>query len=142
MIPVFKRSPHLARRAPTVRISTETAVSEVLSKILLAIDAGDLSTLALLDLSSAFDTVDHAILVKRLRVSYNVGGNVLRWFESYLVDRHQHVRLGSSSVTRLTCGVPQVFGHIFTPMTHLPRWLNCRRTSMRSPIGRARTSSS
>ena len=43
--------------------STETAVLKVLSDILLAIDAGDLSALVLLDLSAAFDMVDHDILI-------------------------------------------------------------------------------
>ena len=52
--------------------STETAVLEVLSAILLAIDVGDLSALVLLDLSAAFDTVDHDILIRRLKTSYMV----------------------------------------------------------------------
>jgi len=46
--------------------STERAILKVLSDILLAIDAGDLSALVLLDLSAAFDTVDHNILLRRL----------------------------------------------------------------------------
>ena len=46
--------------------SSETAVLKVLSDILLCIDAGDLSVLVLLDLSAAFDTVDHHILLQRL----------------------------------------------------------------------------
>ena len=46
--------------------SRETAVLKVLSDILLAIDAGDLSALVLLDLSAAFDMVDHDVLVRRL----------------------------------------------------------------------------
>ena len=49
--------------------STETAVLKVLSEILLAIDSGDLSALVLLDLSAAFDTVDHDILIRRLKTS-------------------------------------------------------------------------
>jgi len=55
---------------------------------MLAADNGDLSlsVLALLDLSAAFDTVDHDILLTRLRVSYGVGGPVLDWFRSYLTD--------------------------------------------------------
>ena len=57
--------------------STEMAVLKVLTDILYAIDDGDLSFLALLNLSAAFNTVDHDILLTRLRVSYSV--RVLRW---------------------------------------------------------------
>ena len=48
--------------------STKTAVLSVLSDILLAVDHGDFAALVLLDLSAAFDTVDHDILLQRLRL--------------------------------------------------------------------------
>jgi len=64
--------------------STETAVLHVLSEILTAADRGDFSALVLLDLSAAFDTVDHEVLLKRLDISYGVTGCALKWFESYL----------------------------------------------------------
>ena len=67
--------------------STETAMLRVLSDILSAIDKGDLAVLALLDLSAAFDTVDHKTLLRRLETSYGLGGSVLRWFRSYLTGR-------------------------------------------------------
>ena len=71
--------------------STETAVLKVLADILLALDSGDLAMLTL-DLSAAFDSVDHDTLLKRLQKSYGLGGHVLNWFASYLCGRVQHVR--------------------------------------------------
>ena len=64
--------------------STETAVLKVLSDILLALDSGKLALLSLLDLSAAFDSVDHDMLLQRLQTSYGLGGNVIAWFASYL----------------------------------------------------------
>jgi len=65
--------------------STETAVTKVLADILLALDIGDLNILTLLDLSAAFYTVDHQILIRRLERSYGLGGVVLSWFRSYSI---------------------------------------------------------
>ena len=96
-----------------------TAVLKVLSDILLAIDAGDLSALVLLDLSAAFDTVDHDILLQRLKTSYGLSGMVLEWFRSYLVGRHQYVRIGSlaSTLMLILCGVAQ--GSVLGPIPFL-----------------------
>ena len=71
---------------------TETAVLKVLGDILLAVDSGDLSVLALLDLSAAFDTVDHDILLLRLKTSFGLDGVVCSWFRSYLTGRVQRTR--------------------------------------------------
>src|SRR6218665_3254150 len=89
--------------------STETVLADILSDILLAIDSGNFSLLSLLDLSAAFDTVDHDILLQRLHLSFGLSSTVLEWMTSYLTDRQQCVRhAGSSSTTTiLTCGVPQ-----------------------------------
>ena len=88
--------------------STETAVLKVLSDILHAIDTGDLSVLAL-DLSAAFDTVDHGILLQRLETSFGVGGLVLDWYRSYLTNRLQYVCRGTScsAARKMWFGVPQ-----------------------------------
>jgi len=61
--------------------STETSVLKVLTDILLAVDAGDLSALVLPDLSATFDTVDHGTLLHRLD-SYQIVGPVKQWFQS------------------------------------------------------------
>jgi len=89
--------------------STETAVLKVLTDILLAADAGDLSALVLLDLSAAFDMVDHGILLYRLDSSYQIVRSVQQWFQSYLSNRLQHVWVGSSSSSpgSMVCGIPQ-----------------------------------
>ena len=68
---------------------TETAITRVVSDILMAADIGDMSVLALLDLSTAFNMVDHSILFHHLLVSHNITSSVLTWFESYL---HQRTR--------------------------------------------------
>ena len=96
--------------------STETAVLKVLADILREVDAGNLVVLVLLDLSAAFDTVDHATLLERLKTSYGLGGTVLDWFTSYLSGRTQHVRCGNSSSvpTPVTCGIPQ--GSVLGPI--------------------------
>jgi len=74
--------------------STETAVLHVLSEIVTAANRGDFSALLLLDLSAAFDTVDHEVLFKCLDISYGVTGCALKWFQWYMCGRTQHVRLG------------------------------------------------
>jgi len=96
--------------------STETAVLRVLADILQAVDRGDSAALILLDLSAAFDTVDHSILLQRLQTSFGVCDIAHRWFWSYLADRNQYVRRGPSrsSVTYLVCGVPQ--GSVLGPI--------------------------
>ena len=65
--------------------------------------------LVLLDLSAAFDTVDHAILLKRLTTDFGIGGNALEWFSSYLSARSQRVLFeGATSASfDLRFGVPQ-----------------------------------
>ncbi len=89
--------------------STETATLKVASDVFAAMDAGNLTLLALFDLSAAFDTVDHDILLQRLDHSYGIGGTVLRWFRSFLSGRAQVVNFAGLQSARslLTCGVPQ-----------------------------------
>jgi len=89
--------------------STETAVLKVMSDILKALDNGDIALVTLLDLSAAFDTVHHAILLKRLEISYGLNGHALCWFESYLTGRKQCVRCRNSRslFTMILCAVPQ-----------------------------------
>ena len=72
--------------------STETAVLRVLSDILAALDRGDFAVLTLLDLSAAFDTVDHTSLLRRLQITYGITDTALVWFASYLHERQELIR--------------------------------------------------
>ena len=96
--------------------STETALLKVLNDIRMNSDVGKCTVLMLLDLSAAFDTIDHNILLDRLENWVGVTGSSLEWFRSYLSGRTFAVSIGnaSSGHAGLTCGVPQ--GSILGPL--------------------------
>jgi len=96
--------------------STETSLQLLLDHVYSAADEGKPTLLISLDLSAAFDTVDHSVLLKRLSCSFGVAGNVLSWIQSYLCDRTQSVRIGSHSSPPNPClvGVPQ--GSVLGPL--------------------------
>ena len=96
--------------------STETALAKVTSDIRLNTDSGKSSILVLLDLSAAFEPVDHTILLQRLEHWVGFTGVVISWLKSYLFDRSFPVSVGncSSASTSLICRVPQ--GSILGPL--------------------------
>ena len=96
--------------------STETALIKVVNDIRLNSDTGRMSVLVLLDLSAAFDTVDHSILIERLEQLIGLSDTVLCWFKSYLQDRDYFVSIGNffSQKVNMRCGVPQ--GSILGPL--------------------------
>ena len=77
--------------------STETALLRVVNDLLEASDSGCVSILSLLDLSAAFDTIDHNILITRLLSTFGCSDMVLGWFISYLSCRTQSVFVGHES---------------------------------------------
>ena len=90
--------------------STETALLRVMNDIFLKMNSQHVTLLVLLDLSAAFDTVDHNnIMVERLAKDVDIQGMVLDWFRSYLSNRSQQVSIeGSlSKPFSLECAVPQ-----------------------------------
>ena len=88
--------------------STETALVKVHNDIVSAIDNQSYIVLLLLDLSAAFDTVDHKIFLQRLSCRFGINGKTLRWFKSYLENREQvvYVKRATSCSKDLGCGVP------------------------------------
>ena len=78
--------------------STETALVQVSDRILHAMDQGQIALLVLLDLSKCFDVVNHATLLQKLKL-YGVHTD---WFESYLSDHFQYVRMSSSQHGQVT----------------------------------------
>ncbi len=98
------------------RHSTETALVQITNDFLLASDQGCISLLVLLDLSAAFDTIDHDILIDRLQNYTGIQGQALRWFRSYLSDRYHFVYLNreASQLSPVKYGVPQ--GSVLSPL--------------------------
>ena len=79
--------------------SCETALIRVQDDILKAVDSHRGVLLLLLDLSAAFDTVDHEILLRRLSSRFGIKGKALDWLRSYLTDRTQLVKVDDASST-------------------------------------------
>ena len=101
--------------------STETALLKVKTDILEAIDKKEVMCLIMLDLSAAFNTVNHHLLLNRLRYRFGVCNKVLAWLESYLTNRTQKVVIqkgdgqkAQSASKPLTQGIPQ--GSILGPI--------------------------
>jgi len=108
--------------------STETTLLSVHDHLIKSISTQKLTALCLLDLSAAFDTIDHDILLSRLSTWFGLSNTALFWFRSYLSCRTFSVSIENSSSTpsNLLYGVPQgsVLGPILfilytTPLSHL-----------------------
>src|SRR5678816_575951 len=99
--------------------STESLITGLLADVFSAVDQGHVALLALFDVSAAFDTVDHAILLERLSKSFGIADSALRWFRSFLSDRSLSVVFGStrSPWTFIPYGLPQ--GSVLAPLLYI-----------------------
>ena len=96
--------------------SCETAIVKIHNDILMMIDKKRNVLLLLLDLSAAFDTINHKLLLRKLKAMYGIDGTALSWIQSYLSDRSFSVTVNKSSSSSccLMIGVPQ--GSILGPL--------------------------
>ena len=96
--------------------STETTLHKVKTDVLSAIDNKEVTCLIHLDLSTAFDTVNHTIFCNRLKYCFGVGGTALSWIFLYVTGRTQEVVIDGfeSEAVKLTQGVPQ--GSVLGPV--------------------------
>ena len=98
--------------------STEHAILQLTTQILQSFDEDKFTIGVFIDLSKAFDTVDHSILLKKLSY-YGVRNNNLKWFTSYLSNRKQYISTDeyNTEMETISCGVPQ--GSILGPLLFL-----------------------
>ena len=96
--------------------STEAALLCVTNDIKLAMDSKKGTILVIIDLSTAFDTIDHSIVLSRIELKYGITAVVLEWFRSYLYGRVPRVNIDESFSPPhpLTTGVPQ--GSVLGPL--------------------------
>ena len=111
--------------------STETALLKVQNDILNSLDQNDVTILVMLDLSAAFDTIDHTTLLYRLEHHFGIAGKPLEWVTSYLNDRFQTVTINGklSKSVLMKYSVPQgsVLGPKFFTMYTKPVGTICKK---------------
>ena len=100
------------------KYSTDFAITKLLDKVIQSLSKKEHVIALFMDLSKAFDTIDHDILLYKLN-NYGIRGIVLSWLKSYLSNRQQFVSINNVESSRLNikCGVPQ--GSILGPLLFL-----------------------
>ncbi len=115
--------------------STETALLKVQNDILSSLDQNDITMLVMLDLSAAFDTIDHGTLLSRLETHFGITSKPLEWIKSYLSDRKQTVTINGklSQPIQINYSVPQgsVLGPKFFTMYTKPVGAICEKHGLR-----------
>jgi hypothetical protein len=98
--------------------STETALLRMLNDAYCTADNKARTLLIQLDLSAAFDTIDHSTLLRRLENTFGLSGSVISWVQSYVTGRSQFVRVGQEQSEAVPCeyGVPQ--GSVLGPLLY------------------------
>ena len=98
--------------------STDHAIIQLVDQIYENFEENKYTLGVFIDLSKAFDTVDHKILLSKLEI-YGVKRNLLKWFENYLTNRKQYVQINNKKTAfeNVICGVPQ--GSILGPLLFL-----------------------
>ena len=96
--------------------STETALVKVCNDLLCSLDERNEVILVLLDMSAAFDTIDHGTMLSCLRDRFGISGTALKWFESYMENRTQNIQVHDtvSEEHAVAFGVPQ--GSVLGPL--------------------------
>ena len=106
----------VCKYAAMVALACCLYVCRIVNDLLTAMDNNKICILTLLDLSAAFDAIDHQILLTRLQHSFGICGSALSWFSSYLYNRTHAVTINNlqSQQTTLHYGIPQ--GSVLGPM--------------------------
>ena len=88
--------------------SAEHAIIQLINQINKNFENNEFTIGVFIDLSKAFDIIDHRILLKKL-IHYGVNGNNVRWFQSYLTNRKQFLSFNNKNTNfaNIICGIPQ-----------------------------------
>ena len=96
--------------------STETALVKVCNDLLCSLDERKAVILVLLDMSEAFDTIDHGIMLSRLRDRFGISGTALKWFESCMENRTQNIQVHDTVSEEQTVAFGDPQGSVLGPL--------------------------